>query len=116
MAMSNKHKKNMLAEVEMANQAIAKNIAETLNVHYPGYGWAVHADVKQGVVTVHNYSLSGDMGYILQMADLSHDPSMKLVIRSGGEFLERYNLARGELNERDLAEKKVDFKGDLLHD
>jgi len=114
--MSKRYKKNMLAEIEAANQKIAKDIAETLNVHYPNHAWAVNADVKQGIVVIYNNRLSGEMGFLLHMADLINDHAMKLVIKSGGEFLERYNIARGEFKERDLFSLKKDFKGDFLHE
>ena len=98
-----------------ANQAIAKQIAETLNKHYPGHAWMVDANVMQGIVRIHNLELSQEYGYILHIDKLANDPSMSLTIRAGGEFLERFGLKRGKLDRDELADKEMDLRGNVLH-
>lgn len=104
------------AKETQANQMIAKTIAETLNKHYPGHAWMVTASVMQGVVWIYNLKLSSEYGYVLHIDDLQQDPSMRLTIRAGGEFLERYGLRRGELNHDALADKPMDLRGNVIHD
>lgn len=101
---------------ELANQSIAKQIAETLDKHYPGHAWMVTADVLQGVVKIYNLELSNEYGYVLHIDTLLNDPSMKITIKAGGEFLERYGLRRGELNRNELADKTIDLRGNVIHD
>jgi len=104
----------MTNQIELANQAIAKEIAECLNTHYPGHAWGVQADVEQGVVKVFNLRLSGQWGFLLHIDDLQQDPSMRITIKAGGELLERYNLSRGGLKEHEYQGIKFDFKGDAV--
>lgn len=112
--MSNKYKTNRAAEILLANKVIAKNVGEALNAHYPGHAWAVGVDVINGIATIHNLRLSNEMGFILHLSDLINDPSMQLVIKSGGEFLERYSLRRGEFKESDLDDKRYDLRGNMV--
>ena len=49
-----------------ANDLImAKDMADTLNTHYPGHLWAVNVDGKQGMADIRNLALSGDWGHEL---------------------------------------------------
>ena len=105
------------ADIEAANQAISKEVAECLNAHYPNHAWCVIANVETGLVEVYNLKLSGSWGFILKIDDLATDPSMKLTIRAGGELLERYNVARRGLTANDEAAILYDFKGEAIrHD
>jgi len=81
-----------------SEEMLAKDAADALNRHYPGHLWAVNvnADEKGGVMTIKNFSVSFKYGYTLHLAKL--DPTMKRVIKAGGEILERANLARGKSN------------------
>ena len=83
---------------------MAKNMADALQKHYPGHLWAVTCDGKQGVATVRNMMLSGNWGVVIKLKTLNGDPSMRSVMRAGGEVLERYNLARANLNTERWAE------------
>lgn len=95
----------------VADYDTAKRIAETLNKHYPGHLWGVNASGETGIATVFNLRLSGRWGYIIKLSEILHDPSMKMVIKAGGEVLERYRLSRGEFNQDRLDELTVDFAG-----
>lgn len=74
---------------------LMKQIGDKLFAHYPGYQWAV--SVVKGVVQVRNLNLSGKWGFVLLTKDI--DPDLKVVMRAGGEILERYRLKRGAYNE-----------------
>jgi len=103
-----------MSEIDLANQSIAKEVAECLNKHYPGHAWAVTANVETGLVQVRNLKLSGKLGFILKMDDMSTDPGMRLVIRAGGEILERYRLSRRGINESEMSDIQYDFKGEAI--
>lgn len=104
----------MTSKIEIANEAISREIAECLEKHYPGHAWGVRADVEQGIVQVFNLRLSGQWGFTLHIDDLQHDPSMRLTIKAGGELLERYNLSRGGAVEHQYRDINFDFKGDAV--
>lgn len=102
------------AEIEAANQSISKHVAETLDKHYPGHAWAVMANIETGLVTIRNLKLSSRNGFILKMDDLSTDPTMRLVVRAGGEFLERFSINRGIANDETYNDISYDFKGEAI--
>jgi len=104
----------MTNQIEMANQAIAKEVAECLHTHYPGHAWGVNANVEQGIVQVFNLALSGQHGFTLHINDLQQDPSMRLTIRAGGEMLERYQLSRGGKVEHQYDALEYDLRGDAI--
>ncbi len=85
--------------LDSANDYItAKNIAETLHKHYPGHVWAVTCEGKQGMATIRNLALSATYGYYIRLAELNGDSHMRMVIRAGGEILERFRQRRGAMN------------------
>lgn len=75
---------------------LARDAANMLNKHYPGFLWAVNvnADPTGGVMQIKNYTVSYKYGYTLHLTKL--DVNMKKVMRAGGEILERARLARGK--------------------
>jgi len=103
-----------MSNIDLANQTIAKEVAECLDKHYPGHAWGVRANVETGIVQVYNLRLSGQWGFVLKIDDLITDPGMRLTIRAGGELLERYNLSRSALKETQYNDIKFDFKGDAV--
>lgn len=99
-----------------ASQAIAKQVAETLEKHHPGHAWSVYADVMQGVVNIHNLNLSSEWGYVILMDEMINDPEMRMTIRAGGEILERFGINQGRLNHDELHGKPMDLRGNLKYD
>lgn len=81
---------------EAQDMTMAKDIADTLFGHYPGYMWGV--SVKSGVAVIKCLNVSSLWGYVLKYRDICHDAAYrhKEIIRAGGEILERAKLARGE--------------------
>jgi len=85
---------SVMARDELADMDMAKRVAETLHKHYPNHLWAV--TVQEGSVIVKNLAISDKWCYHIRVRDLYGDPSLKTVIRGGGELLERAKIARGE--------------------
>lgn len=74
---------------------IARGVAELLVKKYFGYPWLVEADSKQGVVKFKLPELMGPtLWYVIRLAQYA-DLTPELIIRCGGELLERMKLPRG---------------------
>lgn len=101
----------------MLDIAMAKDVADALNAHYPGHYWAVNCRGEQGIMTIHNLMLSGEWGYRL-LLDNSYSASdlRKRAIMAGGEILERYKVARGRINQDHMAGMATDFAGRVIGD
>lgn len=91
------------------DEVLAKNVADTLNKHYPGHLWAVR--IENSVVHVFNLALSGRWGFVLHKAKI--DPEMKVVMRAGGEILERYRVSRGRMRPDEYSALKTDAIGNF---
>lgn len=90
----------------------ARKIGEFLLTCYPGHVWAV--TVISGVAQIRNFLLSGVWGFQIPLDKI--DPEMKVIMRAGGEVLERYNQRRGWADREACYEIKRDWKGEKLHD
>ena len=76
-----------------ADLRLAIGIGAELQRLYPGYSWRVTCDSFQGIVYFSVPALMGDtLNAIIRLADLDRDP--KLVMRLGGQLLERMRLPR----------------------
>ena len=95
---------------------LAKRVADVLHSHYPKHLWGVNADLRGGIIQILNMRLSGRWGFVLKVTDVESDPTMKTVVRSGGELLERYQMSRGKFNPDNYQTLKTDFKGDFIAD
>lgn len=98
----------------------AQVIAEILHRHYPPppripFWWAVTVNGAGGVANVYNLALSGRMGYVIHLHNLMGAGGEKLVMRAGGEILERYGLPRDMrlISSDRLAGMERDFAGNL---
>lgn len=88
-------------EVAAFDQRIAMAVAEILVRHYYGYTWHVVAETRQGIVYFSIPDLMGaTLRWVIRLADY-HDLTDRLVMRAGGDLLERMGLRRGPM---DLAE------------
>lgn len=83
--------------VDTSDVVLAKRAAELLNKHYPGHLWAVFVNSEKtgGVMVIKNFRVSYLYGYILHLRNVYTDPTLKCVIRAGGEVLERAHMKRG---------------------
>jgi hypothetical protein len=81
---------------ELGDVALATRVGEALNRHYPGHLWAVHINDERlgGVLVIRNLAVSFLYGYVLKLQDVYADPSLRCVMRAGGEILERAKMKR----------------------
>lgn len=88
------------ADTEHAqDMSLAKEVAETLNSHYPGHLWAV--TVRGGVVVVKDLYISSLYGVVIHVDNITDaGVRSRRVVRAGGELLERANLQRGKFTEK----------------
>jgi len=89
--------RNTASDIALCVAAKAK-----LNKAYPGHMWQVELDEDvQGMCKIINLDICAVLnsnlryGYWLYLGRLYADPSLKCVMRAGGEILERANLRRG---------------------
>lgn len=100
------------ADESVNDFVMAKNIAETLNGHYPGHLWAVTVDGKKKRVEIRNLLLSGNWGFVIQLngmysvSDLTHRAKL-----GAGEILERYRMRVGRFDEAQYSTMSTDFAG-----
>ncbi len=72
-----------------------------LTEHYPGHPWWVTADHEHGYATIRlpyydklRVNKDAAWAYILHIHNLNSDPTLRRVVKAGGEMLERYGLPR----------------------
>ena len=95
-----------------ADIALAKRIGEVLQFHYPAHPWYVEVEHVHGIAKVSIPALMGWTAYfVIHLGSLSVDPSMKIVVKAGGEILERYKLPRNKYDFFAFAEacRKVNY-------
>lgn len=91
------------AEIDMADITLAKDAADALEKHYPGWAWFVNVDSRPtvGIVTIKNGVISAallrDYGFIYPITDINWNAKVlaKKIMLAGGEFLERSGMKRG---------------------
>ena len=76
-----------------ANAALGKHVGEALAKFYPGHPWGVASELEHGIVKLCIQGFS-QWQYVIHAASLKGDPSMKRVMRAGGELLERLDMPR----------------------
>ena len=105
-------------EVSGITVLICKQIGDTLEKHYPGWLWAIQPDEFGGVLSIRAMRLSGEWGYVFRLADLQGDAKVvkQLVIRGGGEILERFGVPRGTYRYQDWKGTTKDIAGMALAD
>ena len=93
---------------------LAARAMKVLLDHYPGYNWIVEVDDRPsvGMMNIYNQDVNAVLysnapyGYRIFLKVVYADPSLKCVMRAGGEILERASLNRG-WNKGDVP-KRVD--------
>ena len=102
-------------QIEIANYELASIVGECLHNAYPGYLWRVNAEIEGGVVNLICGDVSYESGCTLMLKDLAEPvAAKKLVLKAGGEILERAKLHRGRMREHELAEAKRDIRGNII--
>jgi hypothetical protein len=102
------------------DEVVAKEVADLLLLHYPGYLWAVSIDSRAtvGMLDIRNLSLSGKWGFRFPLKDyLDGMDTRRKIMRAGGELLERYRMPRARFSPSDYSHIPTDrlgnFKADL---
>lgn len=81
---------------QIHNNKIEAMVGQELVKHYPGYRWWVEARLLTGLCAIQCETLGGDYGFYIPIVQLLNETdNPKLVLRAGGEMLERYGLPRG---------------------
>jgi hypothetical protein len=95
------------AEVlEAYEMSVARRIFEKLWEKYPGYDWKVAVNAIGGIASIKLPRLHHSaLGYNIPMDMLATDPNLLLVVRGGGELLERFRLSRTGVNKAEYTDK-----------
>lgn len=102
-------------KADVNNHVDGRNILQTLMRLYPGYNWRVL--VNNGLADIRCTNLSGKLGFIIKLPSVYSASELdRLVMRAGGEILERYKVNRGKLQEDKLIELPKDFSGNHIPD
>jgi hypothetical protein len=84
---------NASGRFDAANEAMCKRVGNKLAQTYPGHPFGVIAEVEHGIVKV---CLQGftQWPYVIKVDTLKGDPSLRSVVKAGGELLERLKMPR----------------------
>lgn len=75
---------------------ICAEVGQELERNYPGWRWWVECTLPSGMFSVKNLDLDGEYGFVSNIASYLTNPERhKMIMRAGGEVLERYNQNRG---------------------
>lgn len=86
-----------------ADVFLAKHIGERLNHWYPGHAWFVEVSHVSGIAKISIPLVMGpDRAFVLHIKAIHSDPSMSLVMKAGGEILERYKMPRAGFDTADF--------------
>ena len=90
------------AEYRIKDANVARWIGEEFCRHFPGRGWNVEADIRNGIAKIYNQHVTAKAGWIWKLKDIRLASFSEDVRRIGGEMLERSNLSRGKFNEQEV--------------
>jgi hypothetical protein len=76
-----------------ANKTLCRIVGEKLAEVYPGRPWGVDAQIESGIVKICVQGFP-QWPFVLHVATLKGDPTLKSVVRAGGELLERFKMSR----------------------
>tara|TARA_R110002020_G_scaffold316807_2_gene532169 strand:- start:5662 stop:6006 length:345 start_codon:yes stop_codon:yes gene_type:complete len=106
------HKGSMMKEATM--MSMVKNVADTLEKHYPGHAWAVGPSNDYSMLAIWNEALSMNYGMWVRVNEI--DPEYKNIMRWAGELLERATLSRGAANQEEIESLNRDVRGEVIFD
>ena len=95
---------------------VAKMIGTALAHKYPGHGWNVLADSRNGIANIYMSQMSGREGYVYKLKDISLGSFDADMMRVGGEILERFGVTRGKYNEQSIRDVIRDPRGNAIAD
>lgn len=77
---------------------LSRRIGEVLERHYPGHFFLVEVDSRGGIAHISIPILTENWRYNIPLPLLHGDPSMRMVVKAGGEILERWRIPRSGLD------------------
>ena len=95
---------------------IAKTIGAELCGIYPGHGWIVEADARNGIAKICNRHMGVNAGYMYKLNDIEFSTFKRDMMRIGGDILERYKLSRGRMVEAEVLGVIRDLRGNAKVD
>lgn len=104
------------AEYRIKDLYWAERIGSEFVRKYPGHGWEVLVDSRNGIATVFNKHLSGKIGWLMHLKDINIPSLPRDVMRIGGEMLRRFGVNSDTLVEREIMEVKRSFNGNVKVD
>ena len=77
-------------------QEIGRGIASVLLKHFPGYPWEIRTEMERMAAMIRLPLMPPKFYYVLPFKDFMSGPNVheKVVMKAGGELLERFNLSR----------------------
>ena len=90
-----------IAQVE---QWIGRSLCQELVKHYPNRNWAAAVDTQGGIVAIMETDISTEKGYVISLKR-SMDEIRGMMMKVGGEILERAGLPTGKKFNPDLIEE-----------
>jgi hypothetical protein len=106
------HKSGMAKEATITS--LVKNVADTLDKHYPGHLWAVGPSNDYSMLAIWNENLSTRYGMWVRVNDI--DPEYRNIMRWAGELLERAKVSRGAMNVDEMNNIQRDSRGEAKFD
>lgn len=100
------------AEYRIKDKIWSKKIGLEFVKHYPGHGWEVHVDIRQGIVNVFNRHMSARHGYRIKIKDIHLSSLSQHIKKVGGEILERFRLSREKFDSDLVRQIQFDTRGD----
>ena len=82
----------------------AKRIGAELVLKYPGHGWEVLVDIRNGVAKIYNLYISGQYGYLLHLKDIREATFSRDMMRVGGELLRRSGIKHDRMCPEEIAQ------------
>lgn len=89
------------------DQQVANMFGLELVRHYPGHGWNVESDIRNGIVKIFNNHVTSKAGWVFKLKEFDSASFSVVIKRIGGEMLERSGLNRGAFNEIEIMEMQT---------
>tara|TARA_R110000851_G_scaffold331784_1_gene506510 strand:- start:136 stop:573 length:438 start_codon:yes stop_codon:yes gene_type:complete len=104
------------AEYRIKDYEIAKTIGAELCGIYPGHGWTIEADSRNGIAKICNKHMGFNAGYVYKLHDIEFSTFKRDMMRIGGDILERYKLSRSRMIEDEVRSIARDLRGNAKVD
>jgi len=93
------------------DQYWCQKIGTELTTLYPGHGWEVVVNIRQGICDILNRHMHANAGYRLKLSELNHIRLRRQMKAIGGEILERFGLSREKFEADKILEIQKKYHG-----